>query len=170
MEQVYGAAGKRRHKYKVEIGALCMPGSILGTLDYDLHRVRRASMNPYFSKASIRKAEPIIQRAKAKIMGRLSQSARSGEPMAMDVLYGAAASDITYEFTFGQRSDYLDDDDMNAPFYNASRAGSQGFHFVSHLPIFHSIIKAVPLSFAIWVKPLVAQFLVFVQVRMPRNL
>lgn len=156
LSQVYGISNKRRNKYKLEIGALDMPFSLVGTLSHDIHRLRRTSMNVYFSKSAIRKSKPLIQRILSTFMTRLART--EGEVVTMDVLSAAATSDIIYAFVFGYGSRYLERDDLNAPFYLASREGSAGFHFVAHLPVFHTIIKAIPLAWAIWVKPLVALF------------
>jgi hypothetical protein len=59
-------------------------------------------MNPYFSKQSIQRLEPILQRTLKKVMGRLAQNAESGEPIGMQLLYAATTIDIISDYCFGQ--------------------------------------------------------------------
>ena len=54
-----------------------VPDSLVATILHDEHRKRRAAMNLFFSKASIRKLDPAIQIGLAVILRRLQECARS---------------------------------------------------------------------------------------------
>ena len=119
IDQIYGTAGKRRHKYKIAVNGFATPNAALGSAHHDQHRSRRSALNPYFSKQSIRRLEPIIQRCLGKILGRLAQNAESGEPMRMNLLYSATTSDIISDYCFGESYNNLDMEDLNEPFFSA---------------------------------------------------
>ncbi|KAH8779103.1 hypothetical protein F5882DRAFT_297678, partial [Hyaloscypha sp. PMI_1271] len=78
------------------------PRAAIGTVPHDLHRSRRAPMNPYFSKQSIQRLKTILQRTLKKVLGRLAQNVESGEPMGMQLLYAATTIDIMSDYCFGR--------------------------------------------------------------------
>lgn len=45
---------------KTLLRARPVPGSTVETIPHDHHRIRRAALDPYFSKTSIRRLEPVI--------------------------------------------------------------------------------------------------------------
>jgi cytochrome P450 len=165
IDQVYAGAGKRRDKYKIAVGGFATPGAALGTPGHDLHRSRRAAMNPYFSKQSIRRVEPMIQRTLAKVLGRLDQNAKSGIPMKMNILYSATTGDIITEYAFGESSHNLDREDLNEPYFTAFDEAGKGFHFASHVPIFVPIISTIPTRLALFLKPAIEVFLILIKVK-----
>jgi len=155
LDQVFGSAGKRRDKYKLTTNGLAVPGAAIGTIPHDLHRSRRAPMNPYFSKQSIQRLEPILQRTLKKVLGRLAQKAESGEPIAMQLLYAATTSDIISDYCFGQSSNNLDREDLNAPYFAGFTEGVRGYHQLSTLSWLPSLIKVLPLSIAMVLFPMI---------------
>ena len=71
MDQLFAGSGKRREKYQTTLNAILAPGSVLATKEHDLHRRRRAAVNPFFSKLSVRRVEPTIQRTLSKLISRM---------------------------------------------------------------------------------------------------
>jgi cytochrome P450 len=155
LDQVFGTAGKRRDKYKLTTNGLAVPGAAIGTIPHDLHRSRCAPMNPYFSKQSIQHLEPILQRTLKKVLGRLAQNAESGEPVRMQLLYAATTSDIISDYSFGQSSNNLDREDLNAPYFAGFTAGVKAYHQLSTISWLPSFIKALPLSVAMVFFPMI---------------
>ena len=68
-------------------------------------------MNPFFSKASIRKLDPAIQNGLATILRRLQECARSSGIFHASIAYKAATCDIITEFSFGVSTKYAAQDD-----------------------------------------------------------
>jgi cytochrome P450 len=154
LDQVFGTAGKRRDKYKLTTNGLAVPGAAIGTIPHDLHRSRRAPMNPYFSKQSIQRLEPILQRTLKKVLSRLAQNAESGEPIRMQLLYAATTSDISSDYCFGQSSNNLDREDLNAPYFAAFTEGVKIYHQLSILSWIPSLLKLLPLRVAMLLFPI----------------
>jgi hypothetical protein len=153
IDQVFGTAGKRRDKYKLTTNGLGTLGAAIGTIPHDLHRSRRAPMNPYFSKQSIQRLEPILQRTFKKVLGRLAQQAESGEPIGMHLLYAATTSDIISDYCFGQSSNNLDREDLNAPYFDEFAEGVKAYHQMSTISWLPLLIQALPLSVAMFLFP-----------------
>jgi cytochrome P450 len=59
-------------------------------------------MNPYFSKQSIQRLKPILQRTLKKVLDRLAQNAESAGPIGMQLLHAATTTDIISDHCFGQ--------------------------------------------------------------------
>jgi hypothetical protein len=155
IDQVFGTAGKRRDKYKLTTNGLGTLGAAIGTIPHDLHRSRRAPMNPYFSKQSIQRLEPILQRTFKKVLGRLAQQAESGEPIGMHLLYAATTSDIISDYCFGQSSNNLDREDLNAPYFDEFAEGVKAYHQMSTISWLPLLIQALPLSVAMFLFPMI---------------
>lgn len=164
MDQLFGGAGKRRDKSKVAINGIGTPGSVLGTMNHDLHRVRRATLNPYFSKQSIRRLEPILQGVLEKVLSRLKRNAKSGEPMKMNILFTATTTDIIWDYCFGENPNTLDLGDLNEPFVKAFADAAQGYHASTFMPWLQVGMKALPFSLVVLLMPVARAFLEIIQV------
>lgn len=55
------ASGHRRDKYDWFTKSFGLDNSVFGTAPHDLHKMRRAALSPYFSMASVRRLQPVIQ-------------------------------------------------------------------------------------------------------------
>lgn len=64
------------------------------TLDHDLHRIRRTALNPFFSKQSIFKLEPVIRDLVARLCGRFEQFRGTGNPVNLGHAYAALTTDV----------------------------------------------------------------------------
>lgn len=164
IDQLFGTAGKRRDKYKIAVNGFATFGSGLGTTKHDLHRSRRGALNPFFSKQSVRRVNPILQRTLAKVLRNLSAAANTDEPMKMNLLYSATTSDIIYDYCFGQSANNLDREDLNEPFFSAFTEAGRGFHFACWNPWIVPFMRLMPMKFMVIIMPQVEVFLNQVQV------
>ena len=55
-----GAKGEKRNKFERQAKLYLVPESVLGTVDHDLHKSRRAALNRFFSTASVRRLQFVI--------------------------------------------------------------------------------------------------------------
>jgi cytochrome P450 len=153
IDQVFGTAGKRRDKYKLTTNGLATPGAAIGTIPHDLHRNRRAPLNPYFSKQSIHRLEPILQRILRKVLSRLAKNAKSREPIGAQLLYAATTSDIISDYCFGQSSNNLDREDLNEPYFSAFTESIKGYHIATFSPWTVTLIRVLPTKVTIFLVP-----------------
>jgi hypothetical protein len=169
IDQLYGTAGKKRDKYKIAINGFATKTAGLGTIKHDLHRSRRAPLNPFFSKQSIRRLDPILQRTLTKVLRNLSAAAESGKIMGMNLLYSATTSDIIYDYCFGESSDNLDREDLNKPYFSGATESGRGYHFASFNPWFIPMLTTMPMQVMIFLMPDIEVFLKLAQVGGPNS-
>jgi hypothetical protein len=51
--------------------------------------MRRAALNPFFSKAGVYRLEPVIQEKVDLMLGRLLEFRESGKPFPLDAMFAA---------------------------------------------------------------------------------
>ena len=91
-DTIYAGSGRKRDKWDWITRSFGVDESLIGTLKHDEHRIRRASLSPYFSKQSVRALQPLIDRNMTILLGRLRQFADSGSPLKLDDAYAALAN------------------------------------------------------------------------------
>ena len=165
IDPLFGTPGKRRDKYKVTTTGYNTTAAALGTVPHDLHRSRRAALNPFFSKQSVRRLEPVLNQTLVKVLGNLSAAAKSGEPLNIHLLYNAATSDIIYDYCFGDSPNNLDRADLNEEFFTAFHEASKGYHAGCYIPGLFAVAKTLPIRVMAWLVPGVFVFRNLILVR-----
>jgi cytochrome P450 len=84
-----------------------------------LHKKRRRAFDPYFSKGSVLKLEPMITTLVAKLCSQIERQRSSGKALNMSLLYRCLTSDLISEYCFSQPFDLLDDPEGHEEFMKA---------------------------------------------------
>jgi hypothetical protein len=106
-DTIYAGSGRKRDKWDWITRSFGVDESLIGTLKHDEHRVRRASLSPYFSKQSVRALQPLIDRNMGILLERLRQFADSGSPLKLDDAYAALTNGET--LSLDSRNDWTTD-------------------------------------------------------------
>ena len=85
------------------------PGTLFTETNQQLHKERRRLLNPTFSKASIRKLEPVIQ-TKIYTLAKKIKSICCTGPINVSDAYRSMTIDIIMRFAFGNESDTIHED------------------------------------------------------------
>jgi len=88
-DQVYAGSTHKRNKWTFFTNQSGLPQSAFGTPEHNLHRRRRAALNPYFSKAKVRILQPRIESGLNNLLARFREFQESGEPMTVSLAYAA---------------------------------------------------------------------------------
>jgi hypothetical protein len=88
-DEIYAGGGKRRDKWHWFTNQFGIPESTFATASHEKHRMRRAALNPFFSTASVRRLQPMIEERLGKFMDRFAEFQESGEPMTVSLAYAA---------------------------------------------------------------------------------
>lgn len=72
-DELYTSANNPRDKWSFEINMFDRPGSVFTTIESDLHRTRRAPLNPFFSKRSVVQLTPAITKHLEKFCKRIEE-------------------------------------------------------------------------------------------------
>jgi hypothetical protein len=88
-DEIYAGGGKRRDKWNWFTNQFGIPESTFATASHEKHRMRRTALNPFFSMASVRRLQPMIEERLEKFLGRFADFQKSGEPMVVSLGYAA---------------------------------------------------------------------------------
>ena len=122
------------------------PDSAVATISHELHRNRRAALNPCFSKASTRRLEPTILDTFNNLLRRLNACAKSGEIMPFSAPYKAATSDIITLYCFGVSTNFLTRQDYNTPFLDAVAESFGLAWWLTHIAWLGPLLYSIPVT------------------------
>lgn len=111
----------------------------LTTAKSDLHAIRRAPLNPMFSKRSIAKFEPVIQE-KIELMCKGIAAAKEKEKvLILSDAFDAYAGDVITEYCFGFCYNHLESPEFKDNFHKAFMAVSAFGHLALQFPLMHPV-------------------------------
>jgi hypothetical protein len=90
-DEVYAssASNRKRNKYYWFTESFGMDHAMFATVDHDLHKIRRAALNPFFSTQNVRKLQPVVQERVTAMLKRIEDFRASGEVLNASWLYAA---------------------------------------------------------------------------------
>ncbi|EKG13640.1 Cytochrome P450 [Macrophomina phaseolina MS6] len=137
VDKLYVAGGKKRHKYEYFVRQF-------GTVDHDLHRMRRGAMNRFFSKASVMRLEPLIRDTVAKLCAQIETYAGTEEPVKLSSAFSCMTTDIVTEYAFARSYNFLGSREFEPNFHKAITAGSDMGPLIKQAPWVLSIMRCLP--------------------------
>ena len=88
-----------------------------GTIPHNLHRKRRAAFSQFFSKASIRRLEPLIQGLVDSLCQKVEDGLKDGTVNLVHA-YSALTQDIITEYCFSNCRGVLEMPDFSPTYYD----------------------------------------------------
>lgn len=101
-------------------------------------------MANFFSKSSVRAAEPFIQTSLKKLLSRMENASKTGEIMPMLFVFKAATSDIITKWAFGKSTKFMDYEDYNAPFFKGIESTFLASPALMHFGWLGPLMEALP--------------------------
>lgn len=146
IDQLYTGPSRRRDKTEFFCNGVPQFNNTVafGTQSHELHKQKRAPLNAFFSKKSVRRIEPILHDKVSKILEILRQHGESGTPVNLKLLYTATNNDIITEYSFGKSWDSLVADDLNTDFFDAFHNFPKAFHVNCYHPWVNSLMMRLP--------------------------
>lgn len=89
-----------------------------GTVGHLLHRRRRGAFSNFFSKASVRRLQPVIQSLVDSLYEKLSNEMDSGKPVNLVHAYSALTQDVITEYCFSDCRNVLEMTDFSPWYYD----------------------------------------------------
>ncbi|RDW59056.1 hypothetical protein BP5796_11980 [Coleophoma crateriformis] len=157
-EKLYVAGGKRRHRWGWMTSQFGLDQAMFGTVDHDKHRIRRAALNPFFSKAAVRNLQPIVDDRVAALLRRFQEYQASGEPIITNYAFSAYTNDIAQEYAFAKSDHRIEQADFEPTFHDAAVAGSASGVLIKQFPWLLPLMEALPQWFMTWLDPKMASF------------
>ncbi|KAI1504778.1 cytochrome P450 [Biscogniauxia marginata] len=145
IDTLYPTTGRKTDKPHVVGYRTGTPNSIVATIDHHKHRMRRNSINAFFSIASIRRVEPSIKEKLERMLGRWHKLAgRDGKVLNMHTVFKAYASDVITTYAFGDCFHFLDDEDWGAEYFSSTDKYFKLTHVFGHFPMVMRLVNSTP--------------------------
>lgn len=124
-----------------------------GTVDHDLHRLRRAAINPFFSKQKVAALQPVIQRLVDKFCRKLEKVRETDEVVPMECAFDAFTMDVITEYSLDTNFGYLDHPGWSSDFRELERAFGEMGYLQKLFPPLLNIMNSLPDWLIIWMNP-----------------
>lgn len=111
---LFTGASSKRDKPPTWSHAFGGQDSMFGTIKHESHRLRRSAVAPFFSSASIRKIEPLIQDKISLLISVFRRYQSTGEILHIRPAFSALTSDVITEYFFGISENYIEAKEFNA--------------------------------------------------------
>ncbi|KAK5949832.1 hypothetical protein OHC33_009221 [Knufia fluminis] len=138
-DELYISGNKGRDKWDRVAGYSGPPETAVSTVGHTHHRIRRASLNPFFSRQNIRHHEPAIKDRLSRLFSRLRECQANGEVVRMDCAYMALTMDIVSSFAFGSNPSHLSRSDFNVAWHNAMVEPLKGQPYLKQFPYLQAL-------------------------------
>lgn len=157
---VYAGPGAKRNRRARTMKGKSHANSTLATIDHDHHRMRRAALNPYFSKASIYRMESTITDKAHLLCTRLGEYVNTNKVLELGGPYTALTLDIITDYALGQSWNSLLEDGFALQWKEGMLAlfGSPMIRIEEQLPWLAKLIKRLPLNFITQINSAMAIF------------
>lgn len=134
------------NKYDWSYDAFGAPSSAICTIDHNLHKLRRAPLNAYFSKATVASRQGTILTRVNKLQIRIDSFAASKSVFNLGAAFSATTIDVATEYIIGKSYDNLDHTDFNQNLMNMLQGSGSMWRATKHVRFLGSMLKAMPLS------------------------
>ncbi|KAH7028240.1 putative cytochrome P450 [Macrophomina phaseolina] len=150
---LYPSTGHKRNKdpfWTKQFGT----ETAFGTVDHDLHRLRRNGFNRFFSKASVTRLEPMLRQ-------HLEQYGGTGRPVDLADAFGCLATDVISSYALGYSFNFLDADDFRPNLLQGLHGFAPLAPTVKQFPWLSKVLRSMPESWALKTTPEIAPFFNF---------
>ncbi|KAM0162140.1 hypothetical protein ACHAQE_003868 [Botrytis cinerea] len=151
-EELY-SQHKVRHKYAYFLDRFQLPGSAFGSVDHKLHRERRAALNKYLSKQTIKKLEPMLLDMLDKLCGRIEEFREKGEKLDMRIVYQCFSTDVITLYALNRSWNHLDSPNFSPLWVETIAETVKLGHLLTQFPMLLPISLGLPRWFLKITKP-----------------
>ncbi|KAL2868567.1 cytochrome P450 [Aspergillus lucknowensis] len=153
---LYTGPTRRRHKWPWAARMFGNNTSAFSTVQHDHHRIRRAALNPLFSRTAIQRMTPQIQDRLRQLCHRLDEICFSGSTVDLGLAFTVFAADVITEYCFGRTLNLVHSPNFAADWVEMVAAPSELGHLVKQCPWILPLLWRVPRAIARVVAPSVA--------------
>ena len=115
-----------------------------GTPSNELHRIRRAAMDPFFSRRQVLELEHVVQSKAQALRARVEEALAAGQPADLFHAYRAVSIDVISGYAFDNSWDLLKKADFGADFFTAAGELGPTRWFFGAFPFLEPMSRKVP--------------------------
>ncbi|KAL3476805.1 cytochrome P450 [Aspergillus californicus] len=147
-EKIY-FVGSRYAKDPAFYNATGVPTATFATSDPDVHRVKRAALNPFFSRKMVLNLEGIVQEKAQKLIMRMKKAFETpGGGIELHNAFRAISIDVVSDYAFNDCYNFLDDEEFGAAFTDMVRSFAPTIWIFQQFPSLQKILMSAPAWFA----------------------
>jgi cytochrome P450 len=146
-ERIY-YVGSKYSKSPAFYGAFGSNSAAFTTASNEVHRVRRAALNPLFSRKMVLELEDVVQSKAQKLYSRLADALAAGTPIDLHHGFRAVSVDVITDYAFDSCYNLLDRQDFGVDFFAMVRGLGPAFWFFQQWPFTQSLAYKIPLWLA----------------------
>ncbi|KAI9644280.1 hypothetical protein NHQ30_007636 [Ciborinia camelliae] len=120
------------------------PDTGFGAEDHHVHRMRRAALNPFFSKASINRLSPMLTAMVEKLSSRLEEFRNTNQPLNIRLPFQCYTADIITLYATNRCWDHLEVPDFNPTWAETFVAISILGKWAKFFPRIYTFIECMP--------------------------
>lgn len=164
-EKIFRQDG-RWQKYDWAYRPLTNKTASLPTIDHDLHKNRRAALNPFFSKQKVASLEVVIRNQIEKLAQRIEEYAASGNVLSIGTAYCALTMDIISEYSMGKSYANLEYPNFHQELVEAVSGFGTLWRIGKHFRLFSLLVANIPIWIIRKLDPKAAAWIAFEAVSM----
>ncbi|KAH9909477.1 cytochrome P450 [Xylariomycetidae sp. FL2044] len=144
-DEIYAGSGRKRNKQAHNVNVLAGPtiNTAFGTIDHDLHRIRRNAMNKFFSRAQISKLEPEMHQLTQLLCDKLLRNPTKG-PLNVTTAYSCFSSDMISAYCFGEPLGFLEQENWEPNFREPMAAFLNTSFLFRYFPWIRGMVNVAP--------------------------
>jgi cytochrome P450 len=125
-------------------GFLDSEQAAFSTSSYEIHRMKRSKVNPFFSKANVERSEPLLTKVLSNMIDVFDHCKDTGQPIGLRNAFKSYAADIVCEFCFPESMEYVKADDFSASFHKGQEGFARMFPWFRHFPGLATLMQSSP--------------------------
>ena len=145
-DEIYvGGSVRKTQKYLWAVRMFGRSTSTFGTIEHDLHRIRRAALSPFFSKSSVQRLEPTVQNVVDKLMNRLKDLRGSGTTVNLIDAFSALTGDVIWQYAFAKSPGFMEHPEFAPYWHETMMQLSENGYLIEHFTWLEPMLRSMPL-------------------------
>ncbi|PVH83062.1 cytochrome P450 monooxygenase [Cadophora sp. DSE1049] len=141
---IYAGGSQKRERDPYHTAPFTLSGSLLTSPPHDLHRKRRAALNPFFSQQSTRRLLPLLQERIDVLVAKLEELKDTGKVVNLLHAFSALSNDVISEYLFGTSEHRLEAEGFDPSYHHKIIGAAGSLAVIKHFPFIPSIIDNLP--------------------------
>jgi hypothetical protein len=148
-ETIY-RVGTRYWKDPVFYSAYGAKTTSFGAISHELHRVRRAALNPCFSRKMVLELEEVVHSKAQKLCNRVADAVQASDPADLHHGFRAVAVDVITDYAFDSCYNLLDKPGFGTDYFGLM------FTLIKRSPLFlqFPLIQSIAMNTPAWLRKL----------------
>ncbi|OCK89514.1 benzoate 4-monooxygenase cytochrome P450 [Cenococcum geophilum 1.58] len=134
-------------------GSFCIPHSTFATPSNEVHKHKRAMLNPIFSRKMVLKLERVVQSKANKLIKLMETGIRNRKPVDLHHAFRSVSVDVITDYAFDKSFDLLDSPDLGSKFFTMVRGVGPAMWILQQFEILQDLALKIPL----WLAPILSE-------------